>query len=87
MEVRPSTFEENLEKSQFAHAWEYTMKTSEGKAIDVAHKQKACILISYVSVVAAKKCHSMRSGYYSSAFGFLNTIDTSKPVSNYYVVL
>ena len=41
MEVLPSTFEENLDKSQFAHAWEYTIKTSEGKAIDVAHKQKA----------------------------------------------
>lgn len=40
MEVVPSEFEENLDKDQFAHAWEYTIKTSEGKAMDVAHKQK-----------------------------------------------
>ena len=28
---------------------------------------------------------SLRSGYYSSAFRFLNPIDTSKTVSNYYI--
>ena len=43
MEVVPSSFEENLDKSQFAHAWEYVVSTSEGKAIDVASKQKVCL--------------------------------------------
>ncbi len=40
MEVAPSSFEETLDKTQFSHAWEYAVKTSEGKAIDVANKKK-----------------------------------------------
>lgn len=40
MEVVPSSFEETLDKAQLPHAWEYAIKTSEGKAIDVANKQK-----------------------------------------------
>ena len=40
MTVLPSTFEENLEKTQFSEPWQYVVETSRGKASEVAQRIK-----------------------------------------------
>ena len=40
IEIVPSTFEENLEKSNFQEAWQYAIETARRKAIEVAERLK-----------------------------------------------
>ncbi|XP_013381349.1 N-acetylserotonin O-methyltransferase-like protein [Lingula anatina] len=40
-EVIPSTFEENLDKASFSHAYEYVMETAKRKTVEVAEKLRS----------------------------------------------
>ena len=51
IEIVPSTFEENLDKSSFQEAWQYAVETARRKAREVAERLKVFILLESFSML------------------------------------